>query len=146
MTWGRRSFLKAFAASPLAARAAAEKVAAELSGISQGVGYGSGEVGGMSTSAPSHPPPSVLNESTIRSALASAVARAEIESIFYEEGRHVSRIDYDLASKRSFSLAAKIAFQRQRNIARRMHDFANDGHTYWYTRVTEIVRKALIGI
>lgn len=44
----------------------------------------------------------------------------EVESACFEENRFVHVIDHDLWSKRSFSMAAKITFQRQRNVRRSM--------------------------
>ena len=46
--------------------------------------------------------------------------RAHLESVLYEQERIVAGIDYDIASKRSFSVAAKVTFQRQRNVERRL--------------------------
>lgn len=52
--------------------------------------------------------------------------RKELETLLYEDERYVTRIDPDLASKRSFSLSAKVAFQRQRNVARRMEELQSN--------------------
>lgn len=64
--------------------------------------------------------PREVRERGMRWALKNPELRAELESLVYEDNRHVGWLDHDLASKRSFSLAAKVTFQRQRNVQRRI--------------------------
>ncbi len=42
--------------------------------------------------------------------------KAAQESLLYEENKHVWALDPDLAAMKSFSMNAKICFQRQRNV------------------------------
>lgn len=65
--------------------------------------------------------------------------REKVESYFFENNRCVSRIDPDLAVLRSFSLNAKIAFQRQRNVAADMERQAMGGWGAWSQRLTKLL-------
>ncbi|MBK8009583.1 MAG: hypothetical protein IPK23_15025 [Rhizobiales bacterium] len=58
--------------------------------------------------------------------LANAAARAEAESVIFEDERKVGFIDPDIACARSYSLNAKIAYQRQRNVERRLQQLQNE--------------------
>lgn len=115
----RRSILQLFAAAPvgapLAAKAAVESAAAELSKINA---VGVGEAG------PTNPSPGMSLADPTREqthfALRVPETRAAIVSELYEQERRIWSIEPDLAVKRSFSLSAKIAFQRQRNVERRL--------------------------
>lgn len=73
----------------------------------------------------------------IAQALKMPGLRSQIESLFYENNRCVSRIDPDIAVLRSFSLNAKIAFQRQRNVASDMEQ--RSGWDYPYRRIMKLV-------
>lgn len=55
----------------------------------------------------------------------------EVESIIYEEQHHVYRLDADLAGLRSLSLAAKITFQRQRNVKQQIEGRYNLKESTW---------------
>jgi hypothetical protein len=56
--------------------------------------------------------------------------RAEYESVLYDAYRNVYRLDPDLAIKKSFSLSAKITYQRQRNVASAMRE-QTTGYFRW---------------
>lgn len=73
-------------------------------------------------------------------ALAMPLVRREIESLLYEQEQHVGRLDLDLATKRSFSLAAKVTFQRQRNVARRVELMTSEQS---YKRVDDLIKSAI---
>lgn len=131
----RRNVLKMFGAAPLAARQAGEAAAKALAGV--GVNHGppisslgdqfglTNGVAGSIGQASNNPNTvsSVLNfqslkENAIRAVLSTKEGRGEVESILYEQYRHIGAFDPDLASNRSYSFAAKIAYQRQRLVAR----------------------------
>lgn len=76
----------------------------------------------------------------MQEALRFPQAREVVTHLLYEEERLVGRIDPDLAVMRSFSLNAKIAFQRQRNVERRL---AGMGHEYPYQRINRAIFKVL---
>lgn len=115
----RRGFLRFLPAVPFAAHSAADQIGRELagieiSGLARG-GYGSPK--GSETSAAME-----VTTAQISAACKIPGLRKQIESLAFEGNRYVSRIDPDLAVLRSFSLNAKVTFQRQRNVAREMAD------------------------
>lgn len=67
-------------------------------------------------------------------------AREAITSQLFERERRIVRIDHDLAVKRSFSLAAKIAFQRERNVAEELRLLSEQ---YPWQRLQDIGKKFL---
>jgi hypothetical protein len=132
IVWGctmkstRRSFLRLVGAAPLAGKLAAEEAAKSLAGIgAQSLGQaGYASVSGL---APAAPPTSAQ----IATWLADNVFRSEVESAAYANNRHVSYLDVDLASKKSFSLAAKVTFQRQRNVQREIDGLGKERVSPW---------------
>ncbi len=104
-------------AGPLAARAAAEKGAAQLAGVTM-------LPAGQSGNAPLPSP--MATSSQMRALLLDPRSRAELMSAIYEDEFRVYSLDHDLASNRSFSLAAKIAYQRDRNVERRLANMHNE--------------------
>lgn len=123
----RRSFLKMLGLSPLAAKAAVESEQMHQAGITQ--------VGQYPT-ATNLPPGETVDPSIIR-ALMDAAFRAEWESALYQQNRSVYFLDHDLANKRSFSLAAKIAFQRQRNVERQMAESCGISPWRWMSQLRQ---------
>lgn len=114
----RRAFLRMLpagvVAGPAAARAAAEQAAAKLAGM---------DIGGLGAQAElprgQYAPATYTDRAALMTrALRVPAVRAELTSLLFEEHRRVGFIDPDIANKRSFSLAAKITFQRQRNVER----------------------------
>ena len=108
----RRGFLGSMTQAPLAAKIATEGQVAELMGV---------RVDGLKGGT--HPPGNASGDSTpdqwaraFRTALFKDTAR----SMLYEMEHTIWALDVDLASKRSFSMAAKLTFQRQRNVERRL--------------------------
>jgi hypothetical protein len=69
------------------------------------------------TSSPFPNKPHVPYWQQARDAFKNPQAKAEIESEFYRQNKYIDRLDPDLENKKSFSIAAKIAFQRQRIVA-----------------------------
>lgn len=133
---GRRKFLAlmgmAPAAAPLAAKAALEKEAATYARV-QGLD-------GLAASMPENPASSAPEKVSrvLRTILSDKKMRDEFESLTYESYRHVSVLDPDIACTRSYSLAAKIAFQRQRNVARAIN---NDLHGWPWQRLSEFMSR-----
>lgn len=134
---GRRKFLAlmgmAPAAAPLVAKAALEKEAATYAGIKG--------LGGLA--APPIPESPVSGSSdkasrVLRTILSDKKMRDEFESLTYESYRHISALDPDIACLRSYSLAAKIAFQRQRNVARSIN---NDLHGWPWQRLNDFLNR-----
>lgn len=122
---GRRKVLQMLGvssvAAPLTARMEAQKLTAQLANV-QGIGglQGHGPIDNPS------PPTSGLSYENRKIALLNfPTIRAELESLLYEAHSHIYRIDADIAVKKSFSLNAKITFQRQRNVAKAMEDQVN---------------------
>lgn len=124
----RRSILKLFSAAPMAGPAAAKAVldehAAGLAALTMtGVGSGSNSPGLDSEDG--------FKAEQLTRALSLPQTRGRIISHLYQdEFRHVHCLDADLAANRSFSLAAKVVFQRQRNVERELENLQRDV-PYW---------------
>lgn len=132
---GRRSVLKFLGASPIVAREAAEEAAKTLSGVTRG-GMGipgmdvrdmmreniPQEVGqSLGIGGPAQGDWRVVREmrdKIVLNALRAKESRRELEIILYENHRTVHGLDHDIAANRSWSLAAKLVYQRQRNVER----------------------------
>lgn len=71
--------------------------------------------------------------------------REELRALMLEKNRKVYQLDPDLACKRSFSLNAKICFQRQRNVERDLQAYSNP--PYWH-RVNVLMERvrSLLGL
>lgn len=130
---GRRGFLRMLSASPLAARAAAEEAAAKLARV---------DLSGVSPGSPIGGGPQDLTPDQWSQVLRLPGARRQLESLLFEDERNVGAIDHDLAVYRSFSLAAKIAFQRQRNVQRRLEGMQGN----WMWRRLEKVGRSFLGL
>lgn len=136
----RRSFLKALPATPFAAKKAAENAAASISRIGAGPSLGLGlGVAQESTTAVSLG--NIPTDKDWIKLVGDVAFRKELESIYYERERSVSSIDPDIAVYRSFSLSAKIAYQRERNVARQVAALT-DGNGWW-GRFEKFRRKAM---
>lgn len=131
MKASRRNILALIGVAPLATKEALEDKAMRLAGIQQG------------GNAASYGVPGVINDPTKQqmvSALRIPSVREEMRSLLFEEVKYVNAIDHDLASKRSFSLAAKIAFQRQRLVERRLEEM--QGEYIWH-KINRAIFRAL---
>jgi hypothetical protein len=82
-----------------------------------------------------------MRDDLIRKALNTRESRAELESFIYAEHRHIWALDYDLAANRSMSLAAKVAFQRQRLVQRTIEQTVEEKNLW--TRVNDWKNKVL---
>lgn len=122
----RRSFLSMMAASPLAAKSVAENASMQLMQGHGALVLRSGvEARGQPIPMPNRGPKDFAR------AFLDPKFKGAMEAAAFESNRHVSYIDHDIASKRSFSLAAKITFQRQRNVARELREYS-EKRTYFY--------------
>lgn len=117
----RRSFLKILGLAPAGAHLAAKEVmdasVMKLSGMSVATAGSAGNDYLMDAPAKVSGPS--LTPRHYEMALKIPSIRRKVEDIVRREVS-VEQIDYDLASKRSYSLAAKVCFQRQRNVERRL--------------------------
>ena len=108
---GRRQALRALGVGALAAPAAARDIASNaISGINMGYGTTGSQQSGVALGGGTPP------WERARAAFANKDTLATIRSALFEQNKVVTHLDADLASKRSFSLAAKIAYQRERNV------------------------------
>lgn len=130
----RRNFLRALPAAPFVAKRAAEDAAANLARIGSSVGDASVPPSAVSDGG--------INAAQWRSILSTVAGREQARAILIEEERHVSRIDPDLAVLKSISLSAKIAYQRDRNVERRLDAMQNE----WSWRRLESLGKKLAGL
>lgn len=127
----RRRFFALAGSAPIAAKVAADKAVADLTGVAHGGnGMSFGNPSGMLE---------VTNDQ-YRMAFLNPFTRGAIESLVYEQERCIGVLDVDLAACRSFSMAAKITFQRQRNVERRIKDMSEG---YSWDRLTKLVKKAI---
>jgi hypothetical protein len=135
MTIARRGFLRLLSATPLAGKMAVEQAAGRLAGVDlSGIRFGATPTSGEGP-ASANPYP---NAEAIRKATLIPGNRKAIMDFLWEDSREVGYIDPDLAVLRSFSLNAKIAFQRQRNVERRFQSLTKD---YPWNRMWTLIRK-----
>lgn len=158
----RRRMLGFLGMAPLAGRQALEEGAKHLAGIGKSGSFptadlrdaldlrgapSQGVCASVDTPVSDYWAQKKLRETTLRAALAIPASRAEIESILYEDQRMVWNLDPDLAVLRSISLSAKIAYQRQRNVARQLENALLDQSPYQRIREWgENVLKNALGI
>lgn len=141
---GRRRFLQALGigtvAAPAAAKQALDAMSADLAGVStKAIGLGN-PMPPPHSDGPGGALQAFDTRAALRKLLDNEAMRDEYTSIMFARNRHVGWLDLDLANKRSFSLAAKVTFQRQRNVAREIADEAAE--TPLWRRPTELLRKA----
>jgi hypothetical protein len=136
---GRRHFLKALSMTPFAGRMAAQEAAAALSGVT--LGPGAGFLGGSVATAPAPASDRPFDTAAAWKAGLNSVLRDDLISSLYEQERRIGQIDPDIAACRSFSLAAKVTFQRQRNVAWLIAHETGGGLSAW-SRMHELLRRA----
>lgn len=104
--------------TPIAARAAAESAAKDLMrGQGMLAGTSMDPHGPLRGSISGRHSPSLDGMKTRwLKALGNEEIRQVLESHFYRNNKYVARIDPDIGVLKSFSLNAKITFQRQRNV------------------------------
>lgn len=133
----RRRFLALLgvgtAAGPLAAKEAIEAEQIKLTSIGTRAVL-SGSIGGI---------PAADGDDESVAQMARTYVRlfgvpAHIERLAQEHARYVANLDYDIASKRSWSLAAKVHEQRQRNYAREMERYRDFN---WYGSAQTAFKK-----
>lgn len=122
-------------AAPLAVKAMADSATANLAGMALGAGQGQ-----YSNGLPPVSGGSEASKDQARLALMNPAVRAEIESMIYERERRIGFIDPDIACHRSFSLNAKIVFQRRRNVARELDQMKSE---YPWSRMQKLLRGGL---
>lgn len=155
----RRGFLKAFAAAPFVAKQAAEQAAiGMMNGKTLGVDSMAppndlvrGAIGtATSELAASQQPADYikvdrLTEKAARQILKLALKdpdiKRQLDSLMMQTHRTVMWLDADLAVNRSMSLAAKICYQRRRNVE---HDLKQElDRTNPWSRMQRFVGKLL---
>lgn len=133
----RRGFLGALSRAPiigaLAGRQLAQKATADLAGITLG---GAG-VSGMPSDSGS------LSDDQWHRALSLPFARQALESDLYGYHRTIGAIDYDIAAMRSWSLAAKVTYQRQRRVAEHIESLQ---HGWAWSRLNKRAANMLKGV
>lgn len=135
---GRRKFLGAIAAAPMAASAIAQETAANLSGLSiNGAAKSLGSIAGVNQGLGSY---SQTKAPDYKSLFSNPAFRQGYEALIYERERRVGAIDPDISCMRSFSLSAKITFQRQRNVQREIEQMQLDNP---WSRAQDFISKAL---
>jgi hypothetical protein len=142
VTLGRRKFLGLFGVGAMAGPAAAKQLIESATAKTAGIA----SIGSVPLE---YPQPTASNCHPGDGPKALRLIRSlpglydDYESAVFERERLVRWLDPDIAAKRSFSLAAKIAYQRQRNVAREIDAFGQTWDQSPWGRVDAIVRKAL---
>lgn len=136
----RRSFLQLLGVAPIAGKKVAEETVARLSGVAMAPS-GRTMSGGKSAQAwpADNPPQTFDSQAAFKRAIGSTLFRDELTSLLYDQHRQVNAIDPDIAVYRSFSLNAKIAFQRQRNVARQIPTLVGEASPF--SRMHLLLRK-----
>lgn len=155
----RRRFFGLMGGGAIAGKVAAEQAAKQLAGFGYGgsvppsVGLSSslgiGSMADKACAAQAIPVNGLgdyeilrkARDAALRAALGNRTMRGEIESILYERCRHVYTIEPDLAGLRSYSLMAKITYQRQRMVERELEEALFEKTTY--TRIREWGERVL---
>lgn len=140
----RRSFLGAMAAAPFAGKAAAEGLARQTGITATGLNshaLNAGMAGAQSMAQANLPGGKPQWEIWREAFKLYPAIRAEQESLMFEQEK-IAVLDPDIAVCRSFSFAAKIAYQKQRNVARRMEELQAPP---WWTQ-TDSIFKRLLGL
>lgn len=150
----RRGFMGLFSsaavAAPLAGKAIVEEQAKRLSGIG-GLGFPGAATPDAGLNVVWGAPGRVdtpVTAQAIAKALLDKSLRGEVESCFYHEYRTIGRLDPDLAANRSFSLAAKVVYQRQRHVATRLSEFEKQewiGAGAWH-KAKYLIAKKFLGL
>lgn len=134
----RRGLLKLLGAAPVAApRIAAEmqaKAALQAADAAKLIGT---QISGLGDEAPLSLD---ITPKEVQKALRIPFAKEGIMEILWNQHRHVYALDPDLAVKKSFSLNAKITFQRQRNVERRFKELQEEPA---WLRIPNFVRNIL---
>lgn len=132
----RRTVLKAMGLVPRAARSASESVVKQQMGLGSAgalnAAYGATAQGISKNSMPRD----------IAAALLSPEKRAAIQSVLFEEHRAITALDFDLANSKALSLAAKITYQRQRNVERKLQEMSVE---FWWDRTGTAISKIVTG-
>lgn len=114
----RRSALALFGLAPAAAPIAAKRALDFETKQLMAGGFGGAGAGAPSSSEEGATP----TQDQKRLALRIPVVRSELTSLLYEEQQGYNGLDPDLACLHSMSLNARLAFQRQRNVQRRLKE------------------------
>jgi hypothetical protein len=130
----RRTMLGLLGSGALTGRRMAQQAAAQISGIS--VGNNDKYVGQelrtiLKDQVDLNRPRQSIDwkaaqDEAIKWALGNPVHRAELESLLYEQYRNIHTLDPDIAYNNCYSMAAKIAYQRQRNVQRDLDNTLKD--------------------
>ncbi len=113
MITSRRKVLGMLSSMPVVGRSLASKFQSEAAASSLAGLAGAGSLAGPQECAP---PNRKFPEITMKLPWVQDALR----DLYYEQNRRVGYIDPDLAVLKSFSLNAKICFQRQRNVERQL--------------------------
>lgn len=136
MKTSRRKMLSILAgvpiAGPLAAKLAGDQATADLAMINLKGHFPSVPDG---YAVPGNAPTEGITEAQRRLAIKIPWVRDQIKEIFREDSYYVGGIDHDIANKRSWSVAAKVTFQRQRNIERKLDQCVKE---YTWNRISKI--------
>ena len=142
MKLSRRMFASAAAALPLGLSSRAP--AAGMSLGSQGLNVPSQAAFGNIAPVGHIQNPVVPSWQAHRLAMLDPDMRAAIQQMVAERHRSIHFIDADIAVMRSWSQMAKIAFQRQRNIATELAAMTTES-TDWFGKVHQFVVRIMYG-
>lgn len=142
----RRKLLGWIGMAPVAAPLAANQITAalgeKLAFDAQAAKLASIDITGMTEKSVGlgiheNNPPQYIHK--VRRILANEFYRRQVESSLYEANADVRCLDPDIANKKSFSLSAKVTFQRQRNVAKELQRIQTEGD--WWNKTGELIQK-----
>lgn len=119
----RRSLMGMIAGAPFAGKAVADQFVSGGAIPPDPDKSGMGSTLGMNAAQQE---PRMNRSSAMRLIFGDKQALAEIREELFAEYRFVPSIDPDILEMKSWSIMAKVTFQRQRNVARAMAELQND--------------------
>lgn len=142
----RRSAASVIAGLPFIGGGAAKAIGGALAGNGPKQGYASGGAGQSSMPNGQMPQgPKMQEWQACRLAMLDPDVKKLLIEAAYAQNRVVSSVDPDIEVLRSFSPMAKIAFQRQRNVAKALKDATEAPIWSWGQRGREYIQKLMWG-
>lgn len=143
----RRKILGLFATAPITAPLAAKELVEKSQLAEMGIKAAlHNDAGAFPPSGFPYGPASASSDdpyALVSKALKIPGIRDKIKDIILPDLMNVYALDSDIANKRSFSLAAKITFQRQRNIERYLDSLERNNLNGFWPKITDFVRKTM---
>lgn len=141
---GRRGFLGVMGASPFVGKAVVEDAIEQLNNgavLRSGLVSMSAKDTGQASNPAIYPKDWWPSQEHFRIATMHPKIRSELESMYFEGLSRVTELDHDLAIKRSWSVSAKIAFQRQRIVKGQVDGLGDPQRTDTWGKIVKIMTR-----